>query len=257
MRMRNVWTFIFGLFLIAQSALVTGASLDTSSAPELYLAEKKGDVRVATKEDKGKGPKAVREVPFALGVNDRIVTGDKSRAYLQFRDGGSVEIGPKSDVAVSELKSGKDFKARFQLFAGKFKAIVRKLATPSSKFEVEAGGVVAGVRGTRFEVQNDPDTKTVLAQTYEGEIFTRVGSQIQPVKAGLSLAYGQKGEPLAGKVGLDDLKEFSDFVLVADDLEKRKQMLLQQLQKRILKPAEDKLKEKALDEGRKALKLPF
>ena len=203
---------------------------------QLYVAKVNNKVYVV---HGGKKHKAV--VPEPLSETDRIVTGVSSQAYLQFQNASLLEVGPNSDVKVSQLDTEKkDFKAKFLLAFGKLKAKVQKLATSSSSFEIEAGGVVAGVRGTVFGVDYDKAKNAVQAQTFEGSIFTLVGGKEEIVQKGLSLLVGKTGLPVQSPLTQEAISDFKDFNNVSGLLEKKKQELMNQMKQK----AGDKVREK-------------
>jgi hypothetical protein len=63
----------------------------------------------------------------------------------------------------------------FHLGLGKVFAFVSKLMNAKSSFEIEAGGVICGVRGTEFSVGVDPDTKRVDLNVYQGTVAASAG----------------------------------------------------------------------------------
>lgn len=133
------WLVLSLMFTNNLNAQDTGNAGVTSS---LYLAQAQGAVTVIHE-----GSAEAVQPPQYLFEQDQIVTGPDAKAYLQFQNGGIVEVGPSSNTTVSTLEiSGDDFKAKFLLVFGKLKAKVKKLTTASSTFEIYAGGVVAGVR---------------------------------------------------------------------------------------------------------------
>jgi hypothetical protein len=96
-------------------------------------------------------------------------------------------------------KGSKGFLSRLKLSFGKVLSQVEKLASSHSSFEVEAGGVVCGVRGTAFEVSADGDQ--VTDSTFEGKVEMRKGgrSQMVPVDRHSEFA-GDKGVFLAQRL---------------------------------------------------------
>ncbi len=252
----KIWFAVFAALILAtvpkltraeDAPTATGTPDAKAKLPILYVADAKGDVKVYVHNEKGEVKKKKPSIPEPLGVADRIVTGKDGHAFLQFREGGTVEVGPKSDVQVSELEEGKDFKAKFNLAFGRLKSIVRKLTTPSSKYEVESGGVVAGVRGTQFEVVADPDTKQVRANTYEGTIFTSSDGVVQNVAKGFSLTVGAGGKGVMGQLAPNDVADFVTFVALSGDLEKQKKFLLDKLEKKLLNKLTKGILDKAED----------
>jgi FecR protein len=208
------------------AALVAG----DQDSPGLFLAKIKGGVTVVHDGKSRSG-----QTPQALFQGDRVVTGPEARAYLEFANGGTVEVGPGSATAVKELDiTPKDFKARFLLAWGEFRAKVRKLAGASSRFEVQAGGVVAGVRGTVFGVDYDKAEGRVEAQTFEGTIFTRSGGKERLVEKGYALALEKTGIPIRSPLTGSQMDTFRDFLDVSGQLERKKDEMLRRLHEEIL-----------------------
>jgi|GEM_PF-2025709 len=198
--------------------------------PPLFLAEVKGEVFLVHQGDKKKA-----DPPQKVEQDDRIITGNDGKAYLEFASGGTVEIGPKSDVAVNSLHITENtFKAKFRIAFGKMKTIIHKMATSSSSFEVEAGGVVAGVRGTTFEVAYDKDKNQASAKTYDGTVYTQVNGKETLVEKGFGLVVGRGGVPVLGALTGSDVADFVDFLSASDKLEKAKDIILKKLEQRLL-----------------------
>lgn len=208
--------------LVVGFPLFAEDSSDTSRSSDLFLAKIQGSVTVVSG---GVSQEAVSLQ--GLLENDRVVTAKNAKAYLEFQNGGIVEVGPSTDVAVSTLDvSGKDFKARFLLAWGKLKAKVKKLTGASTVFEINAGGVVAGVRGTIFGVDYDPTRGQVSAKTYEGSIFTQAGGKEQIVNKGMSMLVDKTGVPLLGQLTGSDIASFRSFDSLAGLLERKKEEML-------------------------------
>ena len=226
----------------------------TKAQPQLFVAQVKGKVYVVHGQDQHPA-----NPPEALAESDQIKTGPDSRAYLEFQDGGVVEVGPESAVAVRNLDITPDhFKARFLLAWGKFRAKVKKLAGASSSFEVQAGGVVAGVRGTVFGVDYDKAKSRVDTQTFEGSIFARAGGREQVVDKGYSMAVEKTGLSVKSPLTGQQMNGFRDFVDVSGQLEKKKQELLRQMHDKLMDRMPDPVKQHE-DDLRNTLgnKLPF
>jgi hypothetical protein len=232
---------IFIFLLIFAIAPLWAEDTDQSQQSQLFLAQAKGQVLVVHNGSQHKA-----NPPEPLAKSDEIKTGDDGNAYLEFQKGGVVEVGPNSDATVKNLDTGgKDFKARFFLAWGWFKAKVQKLTTSSSSFEVDAGGVVAGVRGTVFGVNYDKDTKKVEAQTFDGQIFTRLGTNKEEVlNKGYAMAIQKTGLPVKSPLTGEQMKSFQDFVDISGQLEKKKQELMNQMHQKVLEklPVPDNLK---------------
>ena len=221
--------------------------------PPLFLAEVKGDVYLVHGGDKKKA-----DPPQKVEEDDRILTGDNAKAYLEFASGGTVEIGPKSEVKVSQLKINESsFKAKFLVAVGKMKTVIHKLTSSSSSFEVEAGGVVSGVRGTTFEVDYNRDRKEASTKTYDGTVYTLANGKETLVRKGFSAVVGSNGVPVLGPLSGSDVADFVDFLSASDKLEKAKEILLKKLEQRLLDEVAKRVLGKTANGLGNVIHLPF
>lgn len=232
--MRQHRTLIAFLIILMSALLMARpaqiARADTQPPAQLFVAQVKPRAMVI---HKGKSHEA--KPPEILYEGDWIQTGPKDKAYLEFQNGGVVEVGPNSRVQVKTLEiTPKDFKARFLLALGRFKAKVMKLTTASSTFEVQAGGVVAGVRGTVFGVDYDPANDQVSAQTYEGTIFTRSNGRMETVDKGYGAVVDHTGAPSVSQLTHGQIQSFEQFDDVAGLLQQKKQEMLDDMKSQAL-----------------------
>jgi hypothetical protein len=198
--------------------------------PPLFLAETKGEVFLIHNGDKKKA-----DPPQKVEKDDHILTGKDGKAYLEFQSGGTLEVGTESDMKINELDIKPDtFKARFLMAFGKIKTIIHKLTVAHSTFEIEAGGVVSGVRGTTFEVDYDKDRKLEATKTYDGTVYTQVNGKEQLVEKGFSMVVSAGGAPVLGQLSAEDVGDFVEFINIDGSLEKKKEILMKQLEKRLL-----------------------
>jgi hypothetical protein len=204
-----------------------------------------------------KGSRKKAEPPQAVSKDDRVVTGKDGFAYLKFKSGGTIELGPKSDVTVKQLKvDPKTFQAKFKMATGRMRTLLKKLTGAKSSFEIEAGGVVCGVRGTTFEVDYDKDKKTVATKTYEGSVFARVKGKETLVDKGFGFLVGDKGDPVLGALSSQEMKDALEFIKISDDLDKRKDMFEKKLKQSLIGTLmEGGGVEKSLEDAKP--KLPF
>jgi hypothetical protein len=116
---------------------------------------------------------------------DEIITQAGSEASLTLNETTLFHLSESSDVKLDKLfRNGtpQSFTSRLSLVAGKILSEVEKLSESKSSFEIEAGGVVCGVRGTSFEVaKHDSDIQTT---TYNGAVETQKDGNSQTVAAG-------------------------------------------------------------------------
>jgi hypothetical protein len=223
-----------GLVLSVFAPNVKGLADDDSTASQqpaqLFVAQVKNQVYVVHQ-----GNQHTPNPPEALAENDWVRTGADSKAYLEFQNGGVVEVGPNSNVKVSQLEiTPRDFKARFLLAVGEFKAKVAKLTTASSVFEVQAGGVVAGVRGTVFGVDYDQANQQVSAATYEGTIFTQSQGRTETIDKGYGAVVDHTGAPTLSQLTQGQISSFQQFDNVAGLLEQKKQEMIDDMKNRAL-----------------------
>lgn len=136
------------LFLASLLILASGLQAAPAKKSEAIFTSVRGNVEVT----KGKETSRARQ-GATVSKGDKIVTGRYDRATLQLSDGSELRIDRATEFEVEDLStSSKDKKVRFKLLLGRLWAQVKKLSTPRSTFEIEAGGVVCGVRGTSFAV---------------------------------------------------------------------------------------------------------
>lgn len=214
-----------------------------SSQAQLFVAKVKGEAFVIHE-----GKQHPADSPEPLFESDGVTTGDDGLVYLEFQNGGTVELGAKSNITIKKLEiTPQDFRTRFFLAWGKFRAKVKKLTSSNSSFEVEAGGVVAGVRGTVFGVDYDQAKKEVDAETYEGSIFTRSGGKEEIVDKGYSMAVEKTGLSVKSPLTGQQMNSFKDFVDISGQLEQAKQGLLQKMHDKITDKMPDAVKKHGND----------
>jgi ferric-dicitrate binding protein FerR (iron transport regulator) len=102
---------------------------------------------------------------------DQVKTGNNSQATLTLESDTTVHLDPNSTVKVDQIAPNETggFLSRLEMIAGNLLADVKKnLQDSHSTFEINANGVVCGVRGTAFEVGWDGnDLRTA---THEGKV---------------------------------------------------------------------------------------
>ncbi|HET9869642.1 MAG TPA: FecR family protein [bacterium] len=176
--MTGIFPALFALFFFA---VLSPASAAVSSQGTLISVSGKVEVR-----PQAGGPGRSAKVGTLVGEGQRVVTGKDSGAILEFFDGSQVILKPGTDFWLSKLRkpSAKDKILHFKLLAGALLAQVTKLASASSSFEIEAGGVVCGVRGTQFSMEYDPAKDQVLLEVKEGRVYARSRGWSQDFGAG-------------------------------------------------------------------------
>ena len=117
---------------------------------------------------------------------ERVITGKESSATLVMFDGSELKVSAKTAITLSKLQrpSPENKILEFKLLVGHILAKVKKLTSSSSSFEVDAGGVVCGVRGTVFAVQYVPSTHSLFVNVVEGSVYTQMGQKEITLAAG-------------------------------------------------------------------------
>ncbi len=91
----------------------------------------------------------------AVEEEERIITGDKSFAVLQFVDGAKVTVRPNSVLDIKEYRysGGDENAATLSLVQGGLRIITGAMAKAEPEsFKVETPVALMGVRGTEFVV---------------------------------------------------------------------------------------------------------
>ena len=126
---------------------------------------------------------------------ERIVAGPDAQATLQTFDGSEIKVSPNTDFWLEKLQqpSPNEKILQFKLELGKLLAKVTKLISAKSAFEISAGGVVCGVRGTEYSMFYNPSTGKVDVLVLDGTVWATSNGQTQ------TLGPGQGGSFLNGK----------------------------------------------------------
>ncbi len=126
-----------------------------------------------------------------VSEGDRIEAGADGQATLKLFDGSQLQISPNTGFTVEKLQQPgpKDKVIQFKLELGKLLASVSKLLTSKSSFEIEAGGVVCGVRGTEYSMFYDPSTGKVDVLVLDGTVWSTANGQTQEFHAGQGGTY--------------------------------------------------------------------
>jgi hypothetical protein len=151
---------------------------------------------------------------------ESVITGKNSTAVLSLFDGSELTVSPDTDFRLvkSRKPSVTDKILQFKLFVGKLLAKVKKLASAKSSFEIDAGGVVCGVRGTEYSMSYNPDTGKVDVVVLDGTVWAGSEGQTFIYHKGQEGRFdhghrqGQGPGPLAGgPKGGDDFNPFYGF----------------------------------------------
>jgi hypothetical protein len=156
---------LYRLALLLGLALACSAGLNAASDQAATLLKTTGKGCVVLPD----GAAGEFKAGMTLKPGSRVVTEEAGQAVLMLADGSQVNLGPNTDLTVSELsQDGNKRVTVFELLRGLFKASVQKL-TVGSRFEVKTTDAVAAVKGTHFEVEvTDEGTD---ARVEEGKVW--------------------------------------------------------------------------------------
>ncbi len=162
------------LFIPAGILSAATEAIFTSVTGKVQIMGEKGHKSLAAQKD------------AAVVEGQRIVTGPAGQATLKTFDGSEIQISPNTDFRLEKLQQlgAKDKVIQFKLAVGKLFAQVNKLFSAKSSFEMEAGGVVCGVRGTQYSVFYDPSTGKVDVLVTEGTVWTTGNGQTHEFHGG-------------------------------------------------------------------------
>jgi hypothetical protein len=145
----------------------------------------------------------VKGVERSLKTGDTILEGEKirletkkSRVVLKVSDGTELRMKGKTQVGFTEFNrtaSGKTRKTRLELAWGTLWANVAKLTNKSSRFEVKAGGVVCGVRGTTIVGDKNANSNGGHFYNIHGSVFVDDGNGPKDLPEGMGVEFGSNG----------------------------------------------------------------
>ncbi len=181
---------IQGLFLFFILACGFGSPLWAEEAPMApadpvaYVVEDIQGSQVQVLED-GAKDWAPAEEGQVLETGDEIKVGAESEATLMLQGETSVHLDENSGFKVEEVSGNGTggFVSRLKFLAGHLLADVKKnLDESRSTFEIETNGVVCGVRGTAFELNQSGEGSDLSVQ--EGKVETTGKGDTRMVGAG-------------------------------------------------------------------------
>lgn len=150
----------------------------------------------------------------SVQVGDELITKGNSEMTLSLNDNTMVHIAADSQVRVADLapNTSQGFTSRIELLLGNILSEVEKLNESKSSFEIEAGGVVCGVRGTAFEVQKQGDV--VSTSTFHGNVEMEKDGHTQSVPSFEHSTYSLKNARFSAQRDLkpSEIKRYRTWV---------------------------------------------
>jgi len=110
-----------------------------------------------------------------IGAGQWLQTAKGARAILSFGKKAVVTMNEDAVLEVKEAAINPDgtVVVKTNLTRGKIWSLVEKLKSEKSRYEVETPTAIAGVRGTTFMVNVDPDGRSSRIAVVEGEVGVR------------------------------------------------------------------------------------
>jgi hypothetical protein len=204
-----------GLFL----PFFTGMNpVSAQSASKGILESMNGAVSLA---GPGTQPARLAHRGEEITEGERIHTGPGSTATLLFFDDSRMDLRPLTGLSISQITTqpnqGKIL--RFKLALGSLMAKVTKLLSAHSAFEIEAGGVVCGVRGTQYSMDYDPGSEKLNLKVDEGSVYAQSHGVETVLNAGEKLLFikgtpSRSLKPAAGRGGAKMASGIADPVFI-------------------------------------------
>jgi hypothetical protein len=112
-----------------------------------------------------------------------IKTLDRSEAEVTLFDGNVIRITEDSETVIDSLQIRENRYTNIGLLVGSIKLFIKKFSKNSEEFTVDTATVLAGVRGTEFDVSVREDGE-VLINVAEGEVETEYDGQKYTITKG-------------------------------------------------------------------------
>lgn len=144
-----------------------------------------------------------------LQEKDSVITKDKSKAQIIFKDETIINIGNNTNFSIKEYlyEDTKEPVAKFGMIKGAMRAITGKIAKVApEKFSVETKTATIGIRGTNFMLIVNEDGSIKAYCTY-GAISVTFNNQVYVVKQGYVIEITFDGKVEIKKFTPQNLKD--------------------------------------------------
>ncbi len=212
--LKMTFSIIAGFLMVFGLPLNGMSQADNTGTPapepvEYVIESIQGNVQVL--EDGAKDWETALEGQV-VESGDEIKTGDNSEATLMMQSDTAVHLSADSDMKVDQIGANDTggFLSHLVVFTGNILADVKKhLEESHSTFEVEASGVVCGVRGTAFEMTTQNGTAQVA--THEGSVAVGNGTETHMVDAGNLSEFHNGSFRSQRKLDRNEIKRFQKW----------------------------------------------
>jgi len=144
-----------------------------------------------------------------LNEKDTVITADKSKAQIIFKDNTTVTVGKNSKFSISEYlyEGSKEPAVKFALLKGAMKVITGRIGKIApDKFKVKTKTATIGIRGTNFHIVSNEDGSFSAYCTY-GAISVNIRGEKFIVKQGFYLNISVDGKIEIREFSADELKK--------------------------------------------------
>jgi len=208
--------------IVINTAALTGSPTATETPTLEYTVEDlKGTGLILTSDETV--PESVVEGE-AVEPGDELFTKDNSEMTLSLNDNTMVHLAANSHIKVTDLtpNATNGFNSHIELLLGSDLSEVEKLNESQSSFEIAAGGVVCGVRGTGFEVQKQGDY--VGTKTYHGTVEMKKDGVTQLVKENEHSTFNLKNSRFMPKRHLSpaEKKHYQTWIKTKNRVQKKR-----------------------------------
>ncbi|MFC3799779.1 cadherin-like beta sandwich domain-containing protein [Cohnella sp. GCM10012308] len=169
------------LLLLPVSAAFGGEAHAASSSRIAVIKQLSGDVQV----QKAGGSKLFKAfAKLSLNQGDKLITGSKGSAVLQFANGTSEDdkftVGENATLTFSKLSDKKGTVTKVSMLKGTAWVDVKSIKSQDDDFKLETPTAIMGVRGTAFLARVNPETGGTNTSVMSGVVrFTSENGEKQ------------------------------------------------------------------------------
>jgi len=178
-----LWAVFLFLFAVVPGEAKRMATLDIGKGPATVVSLT-GSAEVMEAGSRTWGLLNLRD---ALEPGDQVRTGDGARMELLLADQSRLRFAGNSEFRVLRMETGNPSTPRdidVHVLLGRAWANVRKTVGNQEKFSISSDLAVAGVRGTVYRMDIEPD-RSALVRVYDGTVHvtggTKAGEAEKPI----------------------------------------------------------------------------
>lgn len=150
------------LRVLGTAGLALGIGIATAAAQDNTVARVDALTGSATVE-RSSGTKQALTASTVLGRGDTVMTDKGARVRLRFSDGATVTLGEDTSLKVARYTHNAgagERQGQLDLVSGAVRAIVPKLSSPRSRFDIHTPTAVAAVRSTDWMIEHTDKNET-------------------------------------------------------------------------------------------------